>query len=135
MLGIDWRESMSVGVEEIDKQHQQLVDTIQELNQAIIEHDIENNLVETFERLFGYMTTHFATEEGYFDKFNFAEAAEHKAAHLFFKKRVLEMHENINKNVHELSLELVAFLEFWLVGHVMVMDQRYVQCFHEHGLK
>jgi len=135
MLGIDWRETMSVGVEEIDKQHKQLVDTIQTLNQAIIAHEVENNLVVIFERLFDYMNNHFATEEMYFDKFHYLEAEEHKAAHDFFKERVIEMHEKINKDIHELSLELVAFLEFWLVGHVMVMDKKYVDCFHEHGLK
>jgi len=135
MLGIDWRESMTVGVKEIDDQHKQLIDTIEKLNEKIIQHAVENDLTDIFEQLSRYIHIHFATEEAYFDKFHYAEAEAHKAAHLFFANRVSEMRQNPDRGMHALSLELVAFLEFWLVGHVMVMDQRYVQCFHENGLK
>ena len=135
MLGIDWRESMTVGVEEIDEQHKQLIDTIQELNDAIIKHAIAQDLKNIFDQLFKYIHIHFATEEAYFDKFHYPEAEAHKAAHLFFANRVSGMRQDTDKDVQALSLDLVAFLEFWLVGHVMVMDQRYVQCFHENGLK
>jgi hemerythrin-like metal-binding protein len=135
MMGIDWRESMTVGVKEIDDQHKKLIETMEKLNEAIIKHEVDENLTQTFDGLFEYMNIHLATEEAYFDQFHYPEAAEHKAAHDFFRKRIGEMHNNIDKNIRELSIELVSFLEFWLVGHIMIMDQRYVQCFHENGLK
>jgi hemerythrin-like metal-binding protein len=135
MLEIDWRDSMSVGVKEIDEQHKKLIDTIEKLNESIIKHDIEKNMVETFDRLFEYMNIHFATEEAYFEKLHYPEAEQHKAAHLFFRNRITEMYNKIGNNISGLSLDLVDFLEFWLVGHVMVMDKRYSECFHENGLK
>ncbi len=135
MPGFDWRETMSVGVEEIDKQHKQLLGAISDLNDAIIKHEVEKVLNNTFDKLFKYIEFHFATEEKYFDDFNYSEAEAHKAAHKFFAKKVNEMHQTVDNDIHELSLELVAFLEFWLVGHVLVMDKRYTECFHKHGLK
>lgn len=135
MMGIDWRESMSVGVKEIDDQHKKLIETIEELNEAIIKHEVTDQLAKTYDELLEYTTIHFATEEAYFDKFHYPEAAEHKAAHAYFSKRIEEMKNRIDKDVHELSLDLVSFLEFWLVGHIMIMDQRYVDCFHKNGLK
>jgi hemerythrin len=135
MPGLDWQESMSVGVKEIDDQHKQLLDTISTLNDAILDKSVEKALVSIFDRLFDYMEIHFATEERYFDEFDYPDAETHKAAHRFFSGRIIEMHKNIDKDIHELSLDLVAFLEFWLVGHVMVMDKKYMDCFHKHGLK
>jgi hemerythrin-like metal-binding protein len=135
MPGLDWQESMSVGVKEIDDQHKQLLDAISTLNDAIINKSVDKVLFSIFDRLFDYMEVHFATEEKYFDKFAYEDSETHKAAHRFFGNRVTEMHQKIDRDIHELSLELVAFLEFWLVGHVMVMDKKYMDCFHKHGLK
>ena len=135
MPGIDWRESMSVGVKVIDDQHKQLIDTISQLNEAIIAKKVDKELNGIFARLYDYILFHFATEEKYFDEFNYEESKEHKAAHLFFANRVIEMQDKVDHDSHALSLELIAFLEFWLVGHVMVMDQKYVECFHKNGLR
>jgi hypothetical protein len=33
------------------------------------------------------------------------------------------------------SFDLVDYLEDWLIGHLAEYDQRYVQCFHDHGLR
>ena len=130
MPGFDWRETMSVGIKEIDDQHKQLLNTISDLNEAIIKRGVEKDLTDTFYRLFEYINIHFATEEKYFDEFHYPDAKTHKAAHEFFTKSVTEMSKKINTDIHELSLELVAFLEFWLVGHVLVMDKQYMDCFH-----
>jgi len=135
MSGFEWRDNMSVGVEEIDDQHRQLIKTMSDLNEAIIKHEAEKVLTETFARLYDYILFHFATEEKYFDQFNYEGSVEHKAAHQFFADRVMEMQEKAKIDPRALSLELVAFLDFWLVGHVLVMDQKYVECFHANGLK
>jgi len=58
MLGIDWRESMTVGVKEIDDQHKQLINTIEELNEKIIQHAAENDLSDIFEQLSKYIHIH-----------------------------------------------------------------------------
>ena len=35
----------------------------------------------------------------------------------------------------EFAFELVDFLEDWLINHLMIVDRKYIKCFHEHGLK
>ena len=35
----------------------------------------------------------------------------------------------------DFAFELVDFLEDWLINHLMTVDQKYVKCFHDHGLK
>lgn len=126
---------MSVGIKEIDDQHKQLVDTIASLNDAIINKKEDKEMHAIFNKLYDYILFHFSTEEKYFDKFNYERTNEHKAAHQFFADRVIKIQKEVDNDVHRLSLELIAFLEFWLVGHVMVMDQQYVECFHKNGLK
>lgn len=135
MNGIGWREEMSVGVKVIDEQHKQLIDTISALNEAVIAQKSETILKETFQRLADYYQLHFTTEEDYMEKFACDGIPEHKAAHNYFIEHIKEMKKQVDLNQRQLSLELVAFLEFWLVGHVLVMDRKYVQCFNDHGLK
>jgi hemerythrin len=135
MSAFDWRDEMSVGIKIIDEQHKQLIDTISALNEAIIAKKTDKTLKDTFSRLADYYQLHFSTEEDYMDKFACDGIPEHKAAHSYFIGHIKEMKSQLDADKRQLSLELVAFLEFWLIGHVMVMDRKYVQCFNDHGLK
>ena len=136
MLGIDWRDELRLGFTQIDEQHKKLILTMSDLNQAIINKEAEKVLSATFSNLFDYTNNHFALEEKYFDEFGYEDADTHKAAHAYFVQMLNEKFKRINSgDAHELSVELIGFLDLWLVGHIMVMDKKYEQCFKEHGVK
>ena len=73
MAFIDWADSYSVNVAEMDKQHQQLVSLINELHRAMMAARVESTLEtvadevasmgKTLQELIDYTSYHFATEE------------------------------------------------------------------------
>lgn len=132
---LQWEEKYSVGVEEIDNQHKKMFAVINELLDAIEMNSPESHLSNIIESLVKYKKFHFETEEKYFKEFNYEEAEDHIAKHKDFNNKLASLKEKYPENTIEFAFELVDFLEDWLIGHLMITDQRYVKCFQEHGLK
>lgn len=130
-----WDEKYSVGVEEIDNQHKHLVATINNLLDLINTNTVGEKLDEIINALVEYKKLHFETEEKYFKEFNYEGTEEHEAKHDEFTKNFLALREQYPENSIEFAFKLVDFLEDWLIDHLMTIDQKYVKCFHDHGLK
>jgi len=133
-MSIVFKEEQSVGVKEIDDQHRQFIAILNELADAINNNKAKETLAHIFDELGSYAEFHFATEEKYFDMFNYAEAEEHKIKHKELSNKIAELKSKMAGNQISLSFELVDFMEDWLVDHLANIDQKYVQCFKEHGL-
>ena len=132
---LEWDKKYSVGVEEIDNQHKRMFVVINELLDAIDSNSTNEHLGHIIESLVQYKIFHFETEEKYFKEFNYDDSEEHIRKHREFNKKLIELKEKYPEPTIEFAFELVDFLEDWLINHLMVVDQKYVQCFHEHGLK
>lgn len=128
-----WKDEYLLQIAEIDKQHQYFVSLINELYRATIERADSSSLAIFIGRLAAYADEHFATEEKYFDLFNFSGADEHKAEHAKLRERIKEFSQ-ITELDPQASFKIIDFLESWLLDHLVAMDRKYVTCFHEHGL-
>jgi hemerythrin len=130
---VEWSPKMSVQVKEIDEQHKRLVSILNrayEAEKGGREPEFERIVNELME----FARVHFSTEEKYFDEFNYKGAKEHKAEHAGLLLRVLELRQKLDRNAME-GRELLDFLREWMENHFMAVDQKYVDCFKEHGLK
>jgi hemerythrin len=132
---LEWEDSYSVGVQEIDEQHKKLFSIINELLKAVDEKKSDDNFSSIIEELVNYKTYHFQTEEKYFKLFNYEETDKHIASHRFFNDELGKIVEKHHKYDIYFAYDLVEFLENWLVDHLMVEDQKYKQCFSDNGLK
>ena len=131
---LEWDEKYSVGVKEIDDQHKRMFVVINELLDLISANTPEENLGIVIDGLIKYKIFHFSTEEKYFKEFNYDGAEEHIQKHKEFNDKLALMKKKYPTYTIEFAFELVDFLEDWLTDHLMVMDQKYKKCFHEHGL-
>ena len=134
-MSIQWNDQYSVGVKEIDDQHKLFVEVLQKLSNELISgvggKEVVSDLMDS---LGEYVDLHFNTEEFYFKKFGYEGTDEHIKAHNEFREKAKEEISMI-KNGGELTLDLINYLETWLANHIMDMDQKYVRCFADHGLK
>jgi hemerythrin-like metal-binding protein len=125
---IEWDDSLSVCVAEIDQQHKHEAELLNKL------HDAEGeDAKKAFKELAEHTATHFATEEKYFDQFGYEDSAAHKAAH----KDFLETAGKLGKKLEEqgsLPEEDLELVRSWLVDHIKSMDQKYTKCFNDNGL-
>lgn len=134
MALIEWDETLSVDVAEIDKQHQTLVGTLNELHDAMRQGKSKDVMEEIVSRLIDYTSTHFATEERYFDRFGFEHAAEHKKEHADFVKKALEFKNGFESGKLGLSIDVMQFLSGWISNHIKGSDKKYTELFKANGL-
>lgn len=135
-MPIIWKDEYSLGINIIDKQHKEFVRIMGELNDAIRKPGntaiaLENALSD----LENYLAYHTKTEEGFFDRFNYEKAVEHKAGHAKLGKYIEDLRKKLLiDNDLETAMNLMDFLEDWLVEHEQGVDREYVECFKKNGL-
>lgn len=132
---LQWNDSFSVQVEEIDNQHKVMLNMINEYYNAAMKKEPQDGLIKLINGLEAYTIQHFDTEERYFDSFNYPDKVEHIRAHDEMKKKVTELKEQVADKKKVLSLEVGTFLIDWLANHIKGTDKKYTRCFHENGLK
>ena len=134
MAYMEWDESFSVGVEEIDSQHKKLIGMVCDFYEGI-----KGDHNEAFGRLLSslleYAVYHFETEEKYMDQFGYSDTEAHKQEHRAFTEKVLDVKKRFDDGSLVLSLEITSFLRTWMAGHVRGADQSYSKCFTDNGLR
>lgn len=135
MALITWNDSLSVHVSEIDKQHEKLVEMINNLHDAMKDGKGNDALGSLMNGLINYAGSHFKTEENYFTRFNYPDAENHKKAHADFVAKVLDFKSRFDSNKVGLSIEVMTFLSKWLQGHIKGEDKKYGPLFNANGLK
>jgi hemerythrin-like metal-binding protein len=135
-MPITWKDEYSLGIDIIDNQHREFVRILGDLNTAM--HKPGNTAIAleaALSDLENYLAYHAKTEEGFFDKFNYEKAVEHKAEHTRLAEYVGKIREELLVNKHmETAMQLVDFLEDWLIEHEQGIDREYVECFKKNGL-
>ncbi len=131
---IKWSDSYSVGVKQIDEQHQKLVDLINRLFDAMSLGKGREVMASVFEELRKYTTNHFFTEEKLMFVYGYSNYEEHKHIHEDLLKQVSELKQKFEKGELKITLEVIDFLKAWLINHIQKEDQQYRQHFAEKGL-
>jgi len=125
-----WVSAMSVGVAELDQQHQQLLSIINDL----IDHQHETIYSETVSSCFGklvaYTRRHFALEEDMMRAYGFPGLDAHKAQHVQFIENLVDMMLELD---HVSMHDLLAFLTAWFDQHICHDDQHYAAYFARSG--
>ncbi|HET7838405.1 MAG TPA: bacteriohemerythrin [Rectinemataceae bacterium] len=135
MAFIEWSNSLSVGLAEIDDQHRRLIGLINRLSEVSEAGEAPASVSAALGELESYVATHFALEEGYFDRFQYPAAKEHKAEHLAFAQRVASLKAEFLAGKSGLSRELLPFLRSWLTNHIAFSDRKYKPLFAQKGVR
>jgi methyl-accepting chemotaxis protein/hemerythrin len=120
-----WDIKMSVGIEVIDKQHQHFIGLLNKVYEAIITSKPKEQDLVILDELINYAVYHFQTEEELFAKSNYPDAAEHIRVHEELKSKVLDFAEKYKSGETADLINMLDFLEDWLVEHLTVYDQKY----------
>jgi hemerythrin len=135
MALISWNSTMSVGVAEIDTQHQKLIGMINDLNKAMKEGRGKDLVSSTVNGLIQYTASHFKTEEDFFSRFGYPEKTSHVKEHNDFVKKVTEFQKGLESGQLALSVQVMNFLSDWLQSHILGVDKKYAPFFAFKGLK
>ncbi len=135
MRRIQWNEGMSVGVDAIDSDHRRLLETINEINDAITEGKTSDVIEKIFVRLEQYVVEHFAREEALMEQGHYDELEQHRRQHQKFVNKVPQLKAKLlSADSMDVALEVSLFLTNWLMNHVIMEDMSYAQPVHDAGL-
>lgn len=124
MQNIQWDQSFSVGVADIDAQHRKLVEMINALTTSQEGPDSYETASDIISRLVEYLDVHFMTEQTYMQETQYPEYRPHMAEHRAFIKKVLDFRKRLTRDNQGLVPEMVDFLTGWLRHHIMEIDKR-----------
>ena len=124
---VQWQESFNTGLDDVDAQHQELLNNIGNLSKAIQKNDMEMvKVVLNFLQEYG--VNHFATEEAYMEKYKYPFIADHRQEHAAFIRNFLSMRDDLLSNTHDdiTSLfRITVFLYDWLISHSTRIDKHF----------
>jgi len=133
-----WTSEYSVGIKEIDEQHQHFFEIANRIIDLTMKTDLaQEDVAKSLEELGNYAFYHLGTEEGYFDKFNYPDAPLHIAAHNDYRKMVNDYFVQLRaagSDFKKIAEEMASYSINWLSGHILLVDKKYTQFFNEHGL-
>lgn len=123
---MQWEKSLELGVDQMDKEHRELVSHANKLFQAIKEKKSDAVLLEHLKFLAKYTLDHFQHEETFQKKIGYPEFNAHKAIHEDFKKTVSEMLKKAETNGLDVKMriDINTLTINWLKTHIGVEDRK-----------
>jgi len=135
MALIDWKKDFSVQVDLFDKEHQNLIDIINNLHDGMKNGKSKEIMENIINDLIKYSKTHFSDEEKYMERYNYPGIEEQKKAHKIFIDKINQINDDFKSGKIALSMEIMQFLKEWWRNHIIIIDKKYGDFFNEKGLK
>ncbi len=118
---LEWKDSLSVGIRNIDEQHRQLVDMVNELHDEAETSGRHCPAPELVARLKAYAAEHFHIEEGYMQAFAYPDFEAHRLEHEGFLSAIHGFEAACTAGQAD-PREVLEFLKQWLVQHITDVD-------------
>ena len=126
MPRLEWNESFSVNVSEIDEQHHRWIDLINKLHDAIMDKKISSKTTDKIlSEMIDYTHFHFTFEEEYMKKINYPDLQKHHYQHEFFTKNIIGKLQEERAGGLVLSSEVMRMMMNWLQEHILQEDMKY----------
>ncbi len=125
MALIEWQDSYSVGVEELDADHKRLFDIVNRVDAA---EKSGRSVQWVLEELRNYAEHHFKAEEERMEAADYPDIEEHVRQHRAFVEwlTTVERTYNLSPDAHFHIAESVnEYLRDWLTRHILVVDMQY----------
>ena len=122
-----WNDNFSVGIPEIDEQHEKLVQLINLLSTSLVFKSDTLDPNKVFSELSAYAVYHFKTEENIWNSLLTGDEweVEHKKSHSEFILGVQGLkNEGKSKSNDQVLEKLLSFLTHWLALHILESDMR-----------
>jgi hemerythrin len=131
---IVWTESLSVGVEQFNKEHKQLIFYINELNNALKIGSSAKTMENTLVQLVKYTEIHFNHEQEYMKLHDYPDYDNHVKEHEALKVQVYDFYDELQLGKTSFSLTLLIFLKDWLTNHILGTDMKYKEYYIKKGI-
>ncbi|MBU1003155.1 MAG: bacteriohemerythrin [Proteobacteria bacterium] len=122
MPKLSWSPSLSLGVDIVDKQHQQLVEIANTLIEAVEKghgQEVVNSVIQSLRE---YTVHHFHDEEQFMADIHYPKRGEHAAQHAELVRLVKDFQHRLYIKEIISGEQIKAFLKSWLLEHILEHD-------------
>ncbi|BCS52364.1 hemerythrin [Geobacter sp. SVR] len=121
----EWNDSFRLGVDQFDEHHRHLFSLFNKTYDIFVLERPRHHLAPVLDELLDYATYHFAAEEAWMQQHNYPQRREHAEEHERFCERISELNRGFSKGKTPVTLEVLKFLQGWLVEHILKRDREY----------
>lgn len=120
---MEWKDEFSVGIPEIDAQHQTLAGCIALVQDAVKSQQRWSAAHSALVQLADFVRIHFAVEESLMRTRGHPELGRHIREHMDFADELRRLQEGALRV--DVSEEMVAFIQTWMHEHILTSDKHY----------
>ena len=124
MALIEWRDEFSVGVPDVDHEHQELITLINELYDAMKSGESNFTVMDFLGEIYAHVSAHFALEEKIMRERKYDHYAGHKADHENLLDELRDIMDAYEENDYFSDDEFAKAVEKWFTDHFSTRDAR-----------
>ncbi len=130
MALLKWDNNYSVNIEVIDNQHKRIIDLLNRMHDAILEHREHQVIEQILQGLVCCIEEEFYQEEELLLLTNFPDIDEHLSSHQILAGEVLSLQERYERG-EDITYDVMQFLMTWITQHIMSEDKVYQEYLEE----
>ena len=124
MALIEWKDEFSVGVSDVDHEHQKLIALINDLHGAMSVDDSDITAMDFLGEIYALVSAHFALEEKIMRDHKYDQYAEHKADHETLLDELRDIMDDYEENAWFSDDAFANAVGNWFTEHFKYRDAR-----------
>ncbi len=125
MAAIEWSSELSVGIQDVDTEHQNLVRILNDLDEAMRAGKGSRIMEDILTRLLEYTVSHFESEERLMKESEYPKLQLHQSLHRQLVEKAVKLQKTFRNSGRRITRETMDFLKYWLTNHIMVDDMAF----------
>lgn len=124
---LNWLPEYSVGIDELDRQHRDLIKWINQFHESMTRGQEKQETGFILASLSRYIETHFPGEEEFLQTIRYPLLEQHQDAHRNLSSQVTSFKKRYDRGQIIAPHEILEFLRNWITGHVSKEDGKYAE--------
>lgn len=134
MVFIEWSDDYIINVREVDNQHKRLTSLVNELHDALQTGETKKVMGKILGDLANYAAYHFATEERFFNIYNYPDCEKHKKQHTELMEQLTVLKNNYDSGEKVITIDVMNYLRDWLHDHIAGSDKLFGPFLNDKGI-
>ena len=124
MVLIEWKDEFCVGISDVDHEHQEIINLINNLHDAMSGENATISVMDFLGEIYSHVSAHFALEEKIMRTHKYDQYADHKADHERLLDELRDIMDDYEENAYFSDAEFAGQVERWFTEHFKTKDAR-----------